>query len=86
MVRRSKPWRVVFNEKGHFTEYEFGSEAKAYAAVNHERELIRDGLSRVSRAIVHEWDEARGRWMTFDRHDLVTEAAALPPKRPEDGS
>lgn len=79
--RKSKPWKVVFlTAGGPLPEKPFTSEAAAYRAVNHEREQVRDGVSRVSRAVVYQWDKTQARWMTFERHDLKAEAAALPPK------
>ncbi|AXH66208.1 hypothetical protein SEA_SATIS_47 [Streptomyces phage Satis] len=78
--RKSKPWKVVFlTAGGPLPEKTFTSETAAYRAVNHEREQIRDGVSRVSRAVVYQWDKNMARWMTFERHDLKAEADALPP-------
>lgn len=84
--RPSQPWKVVFfTAAAPLPERKFRSERATYLAVNTERELIRDGASRVKRAVVYQWDQAVGRWMTFDRHDLVEEAKSLPPKPVEEG-
>lgn len=76
------PWKVVFLVKDSFLplpEEKFGSEKKAYLAVNLKRELVREGNSIVARAVVYEWDADYGRWMTFERHDLTAEIKSLPP-------
>lgn len=86
LKRKSKPWKVVFlTAGGPLPEKPFTSEKAVYTAVNHEREQVRDEISRVSRAVVYQWDRAQGRWMVFERHDLKAEAAALPPKQNETG-
>lgn len=77
----SQKWKVVFfTAAAPLPEKKFRSERSTYQAVNSERELVRDGISRVTRAVVYQWDPSVGRWMTFDRHDLVEEAKNLPPK------
>lgn len=86
MKRPSQPWKIVFfTAAAPLPERKFRSERATYQAVNTERELVRDGISRIKRAVVYQWDPAAGRWMTFDRHDLVEEAKNLPPKPVEEG-
>lgn len=73
--RPSQPWKVVFlTDAAPLPERKFRSEAATYQAVNRERELIKEGSSRVKRAVVYEWQKDSGRWMTFERHDLKKEA------------
>ena len=73
--RPSQPWKVVFlTDAAPLPERKFRSERAAYQAVNGERELVKQGVSRVKRAVVYEWQKDSGRWMTFDRHDLKKEA------------
>lgn len=72
---KSQPWKVVFlTDAAPLPERKFRSEKAAYQAVNGEREQIKEGISRVKRAVVYQWDASQGRWMTFDRHDLKKEA------------
>jgi hypothetical protein len=74
----SQRWKVVFlTDAAPLPERKFRSEGAAYQAVNRERQLIREGSSRVKRAVVYEWQKDSGRWMTFERHDLKKEAAEL---------
>lgn len=78
--RRPKfPWKVVLlTSDGPLPEVKFTSEAKAYLAVNLQREMVREGSSAVTRALVYEWDRAGARWQTFEKHNLVAEAEAMP--------
>lgn len=80
--RRPKfPWKVVFlTPEGPLPEEKFTSEARAYLAVNHKREMVREGSSAVTRAAVYEWTAGlQDRWMTFDRHDFKEEIGHIPP-------
>jgi len=71
----SQPWKVVFlTDATPLPEKKFRSERAAYQAVNGERELIKEGTSRVKRAVVYQWQNGSGRWMVFDRHNLKEEA------------
>ena len=81
LKRLSKPWKVVFLAPGGpLPEERYTSERAAYAAVNYKREEVRDGITRVTAVRVYQWDVPRGRWMTFERHDLKAEADAMPPR------
>lgn len=72
----SQRWKVIFlTDAAPLPEQKFRSERAAYQVVNGERDRIKEGVSRVKRAVVYEWDVAAGRWMTFERHDLKKEAA-----------
>lgn len=70
----SQKWKVVFLTPGSPIERKFRSQTAAFTAVNGERELIVEEVSRVSRAVVYQWDPSNGRWMTFERIDLKAEA------------
>lgn len=75
--RKSQPWKVVFlTDAAPLPEQKFRSEKATYQAVNGERERIKEGISRVKRAVVYQWDVSVGRWMPFERHDLKKEADA----------
>jgi hypothetical protein len=81
------PWKVVFlTAGGPLPEEKFSTETKAYVSVNFAREQIRDGISRISRCTVYQWDKSAARWMTFDRHNLKAEAEKLSPRTDEDPS
>lgn len=76
------PWKVVFlTADGALPEERYTSENKAYLALNFKRELVREGSSVVNRAVVYEWDHAKNRWQTFEKHDLAAEIKETLPNR-----
>lgn len=75
--RPSQPWKVVFfTAAAPLPEKKFRSQAAMHRAINGERDLIREGASRVVRATAFQWDTAAGRWMTFERYPLKEEVKA----------
>lgn len=75
--RPSQPWKVVFfTAAAPLPEKKFRSQAAMHRAINGERDLIREGASRVVRATASQWDTAAGRWMTFERYPLKEEVKA----------
>jgi hypothetical protein len=73
----SQPWKVVFfTAAAPLPEKKFRSQAAMHRAINGERDLIREGSSRVVRATAFQWDAAAGRWMTFERYPLKAEVDA----------
>lgn len=72
--RPTYTWKYVpFTEAAPLPEKKFRSKTTVYARINEERELIRDGSSRVIRVTVYEWQKDSGRWMTYERLDLKKE-------------
>lgn len=72
--RPTYTWKYVpFTAAAPLDEKKFRSKATCYAGINGERELIREGVSRVSRVVVYEWNKDTGRWMTYERLDVKKE-------------
>lgn len=72
--RPTYTWKYVpFTAAAPLDEKRFRSKPTCYAGIEGERELIREGVSRVTRAVVYEWDRDAGRWMTSERLDLKSE-------------
>lgn len=70
-------WKYVpFTAAAPLPERKFRSKPTCYAAINGERDLIREGSSRIIRVTVYEWQKDSGRWMTYERLDLKAEVAA----------
>lgn len=70
-------WKyVAFTAAAPLPEKKFRSKPTCYAGINGERDLIRQGASRVVRVTVFEWQQDTGRWMTYERLDLKAEIAA----------
>lgn len=75
--RPTYTWKYVpFTAAAPLPERKFRSKPTCYAGINGERERIREGVSRVIRVTVYEWDTDAGRWMTYERLDLKAEIAA----------
>jgi hypothetical protein len=75
--RATYTWKYVpFTAAAPLDEKKFRSKPTCYSGINGERELIREGVSRVIRVTVYEWDRDAGRWMTFERLDLKKEIDA----------
>ena len=69
--RPTYTWKYVpFTAAAPLDEKRFRSKPTCYAGIEGERELIRESVSRVTRAVVYEWDKDAERWMTFERLDL----------------
>ncbi len=72
--RPTYTWKYVpFTAAAPLPEKKFRSKPTCYAGIEGERELMREGASRVTRAVVYEWNKDSGRWMTFERIDLKAE-------------
>lgn len=75
--RPTYTWKYVpFTAAAPLPEKKFRSKPTCYAGINGERELIREGVSRIVRVTVYEWQKDTGRWMTYERLDLKAEVAA----------
>lgn len=75
-------WKYVpFTAAAPLPEKKFRSKPTCYAGINGERELIREGASRVVRVTVYEWQKDSGRWMTYERLDLKKEVEAERPSK-----
>lgn len=65
-ARKSKPWAVILSTSGGPVRTEHRSQLEAYRKVNAERGLIEEGVSRVTRIRVEQWDADAGRWVWFE--------------------
>ena len=75
--RPTYTWKYVpFTAAAPLPERKFRSQPTCYESINGERDLIREGASRVIRVTVYEWQKDTGRWMTFERIDLKAEVEA----------
>lgn len=75
--RPTYTWKYVpFTAAAPLPEKKFRSKPTCYAGINGERELIREGSSRVVRVTVYEWQKDTGRWMTYERLDLKADIDA----------
>lgn len=74
--RPTYTWKYVpFTAAAPLEERKFRSKGTCYAGINGDREQIREGISRIVRVTVYEWDRDAGRWMTYERIDLKKEIA-----------
>lgn len=70
-------WKYTpFTDAVPLEEKKFRSKASCYRGIEGERELIREGASRIVRVTVYEWQKDTGRWMTYERLHLKKEVQA----------
>lgn len=60
--RPSKSWRLILSTPGAPIYETHRSEPAAYRAVEVEKQRVADGISRVTRIAVEQWDVAGQRW------------------------
>lgn len=75
--RPTYTWKYVpFTAAAPLDERRFRSKPACYQGIGDERARIREGISRVVRVTVLEWQKDTGRWMTYERIDLKKEVQA----------
>jgi hypothetical protein len=66
MAKRSKPWAVVLATPGGPVRSEHRSKAEAYRKVHDTRADVLNGISRVSRIRVEQWEPDYNQWALYE--------------------
>ena len=69
MARKSKPWAVILSTPGGPIRTEHRSQPEAYRKVIAEREQAKDGITRVTKIRVEQWEPDGNRWAWYDDID-----------------
>lgn len=64
--RPSNPWRLVLTTPGCPVYETHRSKPAAYRAVEVEKQRVADGISRVVRIAVEQWDVDGQRWVRYE--------------------
>ena len=69
MARKSKSWAVVLSTAGGPIRTEHRSKAEAYRKVHDTRADVLNGISRVTRVRVEQWEPDYNRWALYELID-----------------
>jgi len=64
--RPSNPWKVVYSTPGGPYDETHRSRPAAYRAVDAEKQRVADGISRVVRMSIYQWDVGGGSWQLYE--------------------